>query len=88
MPTTIQLNILPLGSYNMLFCMDLLYLCRTKVYFYEKYIKCLDDNGEPILLHGEKKATSVMMVTTMQAKHSCGKGCVLFAVHIYSDKGK
>jgi len=28
------------------------------------------------------------MVTAMQAKHSHRKGCVLFAVHISSDKGK
>jgi len=24
----------------------------------------------------------------MQAKHNCRKGCILFAVHISSDKGK
>ena len=28
------------------------------------------------------------MVTSMQAKRSCRKGCVMFAVHISSDKGK
>ena len=28
------------------------------------------------------------MVTTMQAKCSCIKGCVMFVVHISSDKGK
>jgi len=28
------------------------------------------------------------MVTTMQEKHSCMKGCVFFAVHVSSDKGK
>lgn len=28
------------------------------------------------------------MVTTMQAKRSYSKGCVMFAVHISSDKGK
>ena len=28
------------------------------------------------------------MVTTMQANHSCRKGCALFVVHIYADKGK
>lgn len=28
------------------------------------------------------------MVTAMQAKHSCRKGCVMFAVHISHDKGK
>lgn len=26
------------------------------------------------------------MVTTMQEKHNCKKGCVLFAIHISSDK--
>lgn len=28
------------------------------------------------------------MATTMQAKHSHGKGCVLFSMHISNDKGK
>eukprot|EP00253_Pinus_taeda_P034505 PITA_34505 len=37
---------------------------------------------------GKKKATSVRMVTVMQAKRSRRKGCVLFVVHISSDKGK
>jgi len=46
----------------------------------------VDDNGEPRVLQGNKKATSVRMVTTMQAKCSCKKGCVLFAVHISIDK--
>jgi len=34
------------------------------------------------------KAASVRMVTVMQEKHSRRKGCMLFAVHISSDKGK
>jgi len=68
--------------------MDWLYLHRTKKDYYEKSIEYLDDKGEQIFLRGKKKATSIRMVTTMQAKHSSGKGCVLFAVQIYSDKGK
>ena len=28
------------------------------------------------------------MVTTMEAKRSHRKGCMLFSVHFYSDKGK
>ena len=55
---------------------------------YEKSIECLDDNGEHKILQGKKKETSVRMVTTMQAKRSHRKGCVLFVVHISSDKGK
>ena len=88
MATAKNLNVLPLGSYNMLLGMDWLYLHRTKVDFYDKAIECVDDNGEPRVLHDNKKTTSVRMVTAMQAKRSCRKVCKLFSVHISSDKGK
>ena len=48
----------------------------------------MDDNGKKIFLEGKKKETSVRMVTIMQAKCSHRKGCMLFVVHISSDKGK
>lgn len=72
----------------MLLGMDWLYIYRTKVNFYDKYIEFLDDNGEQRVLHGKNKVSSVIMVTTMQAKHSRRIGCMLFAVHISSDKDK
>ena len=56
--------------------------------FFNKAIDFLDDNGENKILQGKKKPTSVMMVTTMLFKRSCRKGCLMFAVHISSDKGK
>lgn len=65
-----------------------MYLHRKKVDFYEKNIECADDNGELRVLQGKKKATSVRMATTMQAKRSHKKGCKLFIVHISSDNGK
>ena len=68
--------------------MDWLYLHRTKVDFLDKAIECVDDSGEKRNLQGKKKPTSVRMVTTMHAKCSCGKGCVMFVVQISSDKGK
>eukprot|EP00253_Pinus_taeda_P013192 PITA_13192 len=63
-------------------------MTRTKVGCYEKSIECLDDNDEPRVLQGKQKATLDRMVTSMQAKHSCRKVCVLFAMHISSEKGK
>jgi len=45
-PTATHLNVLQLGSYNMLLGMDWLYLHKTKVDFYDKAIECVDDNGE------------------------------------------
>ena len=86
--TLAHMNALPLGSYNILLGMDWLYLHRTKVNCYDKSIECLDDNDEQRVLQGKKKATSIRMVTTMKAKHSHKKGCIIFVVHISSDKGK
>eukprot|EP00253_Pinus_taeda_P016484 PITA_16484 len=60
----------------------------TKVDCYEKYIECLDDTKEQRIFQGKKKETSIIMVTSMQAKHSRGKRCVIFAMHISSDNDK
>ena len=68
--------------------MDWLYLHRTKVNCYDKAIECVDENGEPRALQGKNKSTSTRMVTAVQEKCSQKKWCVLFAVHISSDKGK
>jgi len=86
-PTATHLNVLALGFYSMLLGMDWLYFHRTNVDCYDKAIECVDDNEEPRVLEGKKKDTSITMVTVMQAKRSRRKGCTLFAVHIYSDKG-
>jgi len=88
MHTSPHLNALPLGSYSLLLGMDWLHFHMTKVDCYEKVIKCLDDDGEKRILQGKKNPTSMRMVIAMQAKHNCRKGCVLFVVHISSDKGK
>ena len=72
----------------MILGMDWMYLHRTKVHCHDKAIYCLDDNGEKRILKGKKKPTSVRMITAMQAKHSCRKGCVMFRGHISSGKGK
>jgi len=48
----------------------------------------VDKNGEPSVLQGKKKATTVRMVTNMQEMYNRRKGCVLFVVNIYTVKGK
>jgi len=60
----------------------------NKVYFYEYFVECLDDDGDKRILQRRKNHMSVRMVTTMQEKGSSRKWCVLFVVHISSDKGK
>ena len=55
MSTLAHLNVLSLGSYNMLLGMDWLYLHEAKVDCYEKEIESLDDNGEQRTLQGKKR---------------------------------
>jgi len=56
--------------------------------FFKKAVECVDDSVEKRTLHEKNKPTSMRMVTAMQAKHSCRKGCVMFVVHISSEEGK
>jgi len=51
MHITTHLNEFPLGPYSMLLGMDWLYLHRTKVDYFDKAIKCMDDGGEKRTLH-------------------------------------
>lgn len=87
MPTIENLNFLPFGAYNMRLGMELPFIHRTKVDYYEKAIECLDDDGGKRGLRGKKKPTLMRMVTSMQAKHSHRKGCLLYTLHISSGKG-
>ena len=50
MSTSTHINVLPLGSYNMLLAMNWLYIHKTKVDFYDKAIECLDDDGKKRIL--------------------------------------
>lgn len=56
---------LPLDSYNILLGMEWIFIHETKVDCYENDIECMYDGGEKRFLQGNKKPTSVIMVTTM-----------------------
>ena len=45
MTTTTHFNLFPLGVHNMLLGMDWMYAHKTKVYFFEKEIECMDKHG-------------------------------------------
>lgn len=63
MSTSSHLNVLSLGSSNMLLGMDYLYIHRTKVDYYDRATEFLDDDGENRILQGKKKTISMSMVT-------------------------
>ena len=49
MPTSVHLNMVPLGSYSMLLGMEWLYIHRTKLDCNDKFIEILDENEERII---------------------------------------
>ena len=80
--TYVDLNVLLLGSYDVLIVMDWLESHRVKLDCYNKTFECMDEEGNPVVVKGIPKVISVRQVSAMQLKKLCMKGCQLYATHI------
>jgi len=85
MSTTITLNLLLLGLYDVLIDMYWLVAHRTKVDCYNKFLECLSDEGEEIILQGIKKYVFVRKILALQVKRCNRKGCTMFVVQVTND---
>ena len=61
-PTQATLNILPLGSYDMLVGMYWLDECKTKLNYYYKTLECVNEEGRKITRQGVQKLVSVRRI--------------------------
>jgi hypothetical protein len=68
------LNILPLGSYDMLIGMDWLVSHKEKLDCFNKNLDCEDDEGNKRMLQGIQKPVSVRKISTLQLKKYSRKG--------------
>jgi hypothetical protein len=82
LPTRAILNMLPLGSYDMLIGMDWLVSHKTKLDCYNKTLECEDEEGGKITLQGIQKHVSVRQISTLQVKKYSRKGCPLYAMQV------
>jgi hypothetical protein len=82
LPTQATLNILPLGSYDLLIGMDWLAAYKTKLDCYHKTLECVNEEGRKITLQGIQKPVSVRRISTLQMKKYCRKGCPLYAIQV------
>ena len=57
--TCVHLNVLPLGSYDVLIGMDWLESHRVKLNCYNKTFECMDEEGNPRVVRGIPKVISV-----------------------------
>ena len=62
--TCVDLNVLPLGSYDILIGMDWLEDHKVKLDYYNKTFECMDEEGNPIVVRGIQKVISVRWVST------------------------
>ena len=63
--TCVDLNILPLGSYDVLIGMDWLEAHTVNVNYYNKTFECMDEQGNPIVVRGIPKVIYVRHISAM-----------------------
>jgi hypothetical protein len=81
-PTQATLNILPLGSYDLLIGMDWLATYKARLDCYHKTLECVSEEGRRITLQGIQKPVSVRRISTLQMRKYCRKGCPLYAIQV------
>ena len=73
--TCVDMNVLQLGSYDVLIGMDGLESHRVNIHCYNNNFECMDEQGNPIVVRGFPKVISVRQISRMQLKKFCRKGC-------------
>ena len=73
--TKVNLNVLPLGSYDALISIDCLENHTAKVDCYEKVLECIEEEGRSRLVKGIPKQVSIRQISTLQLRMFYKKGC-------------
>ena len=73
--TTVDLPILPLGSYDIVLGMDWLATHEVNIDWHHKVVQCVDDTGGQVELLGVLRPDSIQMISANQLKQSVWKSC-------------
>ena len=82
MNTSVDLNIIPLGSYDVLIGMDWLDKHHDVLDCHNKTFTCLDGNGKQSIVKGVPRPISIREISALQLKICFRKGCQLYAAHV------
>jgi hypothetical protein len=82
MNTSIDLNIIPLGSYDILIRMDWLDKHHVVLDCHNKRFTYLDGNRKPSTVKGVPRPISIRVISDLQLKRCFRKGCQLYASHV------
>jgi hypothetical protein len=81
-PTQATLNLLPLGSYDLLIGMDWLAAHKARLDYYHKTLECVSKEGKRITLQGIQKPVSVKQISALQMRKYWQKGCTLYVIQV------
>jgi hypothetical protein len=76
------LNIIPLGSYEFLICMDWLDQHHVVLDCYNKALTCLDEKGNLRIVQVSPREVTIREISSFQLKKSYRKGCQIFVAHM------
>ena len=83
--TSVKLNVLPLGSYDMLICMDWLEQHRVVLNYFDKTFTCVNNDGETVNVRGIPRKTTIRQISALQLKKAVQKGCKSFTVIVINE---
>ena len=86
--TKTNLDILPLGSYDVIIGMDWLERHKEVLDCYEKSLKYKDKNDTTRTVQGIQKPISVRQISAIQFKKCMRKGCQIYTIHVTNLLGK
>lgn len=84
----VDLNIIPLGSYDILIGMDWLENHHVVLDFHNKTFTCLDEEGKKSIVKGVPTPISIRDISSLQLKRCFRKRCQLYAAHVEEPEKK
>ena len=86
MKTFEDLNIIPLGSYDVLIGMGWLDAHHAVLDCHNKTYTCLDEKGNQVTIKGILRPISLRQIAALKLKTCLRKGFQLYAIHVEESK--
>jgi hypothetical protein len=86
MTTSVDINIIPLGSYDILIGMDWLDKHHVFLDSHRKTFTCLDGDGKHSTVKGVPRPIFITKISSLQLKRCFKKGCQLYAALLWVGK--
>jgi hypothetical protein len=86
--TNVDLNVIPLGSYDILIGIDWLDKHHVVLDCHNKTFTCLDEEGKQSTMKGVPRPIYIRYISALQLKRCFRKQCQLYAAHVEETKEK